>query len=275
MTAGAAGRASKLCCFFCEIARYPRSSCPGRNSRCSWCGKIGHYVKACHSGTVAAAAAQADEEPPSTPTSAASYIPSATPDGLSRATLKGEVNGQPADVLIDTGSSQSCVSLHLVKNHKWELLPAHGEVLMASTTQVPRIRGYCILNIQLPDHSYADAKLTVLPDLSTDVILGHDILHEHKSVEIPFGGSGPSLTVCSLATMAVPLPTLFGKLTPDCRPVTTKSRWHMVRDEKFIESEIRRMQAEGIIEQCRSPWRAQVLVTANENHKKRLVIDYS
>ena len=35
------------------------------------------------------------------------------------------------------------------------------------------------------------------------------------------------------------------------------------------------MQAEGIIEPSQSPWRAHVLVTANENHKKNLVIDYS
>ena len=32
---------------------------------------------------------------------------------------------------------------------------------------------------------------------------------------------------------------------------------------------------EGIIEQSKSPWRAQVVVTNDENHKKRLAIDYS
>ena len=35
------------------------------------------------------------------------------------------------------------------------------------------------------------------------------------------------------------------------------------------------MQEEGIIEPSISAWRAQVLVTKSENHKKRLVIDYS
>ena len=108
-----------------------------------------------------------------------------------------------------------------------------------------------------------------------DVILAHDVLHEHKSVEIPFGGSDHLLTVCSLATMPLPLPALFGNLTPGCRPVAIKSRRHTVPDDKFIKSEVRRMQAEGIIEPSRSPWRAQVLVTANENQKKSLVTDYS
>ena len=32
---------------------------------------------------------------------------------------------------------------------------------------------------------------------------------------------------------------------------------------------------DGIIEPSLSPWRAQVLVTNNENHKKRMVVDYS
>ena len=185
------------------------------------------------------------------------------------------MNGQHADVLIDTGSSQSFTSLHLVRKHKWKMFPASGEVLMASTSQTSQVHGYCIATIQLPEHSYADVKLTVLPDLCADVIMGHDVLNQHESVEIPFGGSRPSLTVCGLATMAVPLPTLFGNLTPDCRPVAVKSRRYTTADTKFIESEVQRMQAEGIIEPSRSPWRAQVLVTANENHKKRLVIDYS
>ncbi len=36
-----------------------------------------------------------------------------------------------------------------------------------------------------------------------------------------------------------------------------------------------RLLAEGIMEPSNSPWRAQVVVTHNENHKTRMVIDYS
>ena len=39
--------------------------------------------------------------------------------------------------------------------------------------------------------------------------------------------------------------------------------------------EIKRLLSEGIIEPSSSPWRAQVVVTSNENHKKRMCIDYS
>ncbi|XP_066907466.1 uncharacterized protein [Halyomorpha halys] len=40
-------------------------------------------------------------------------------------------------------------------------------------------------------------------------------------------------------------------------------------------SEIEQLLSDDIIEESNSPWRAQVLVVQNENHKKRLVIDYS
>jgi len=42
-----------------------------------------------------------------------------------------------------------------------------------------------------------------------------------------------------------------------------------------MEKEIEKLLADGIIEESRSPWRAQAFVVKNENHKKRMVIDYS
>ena len=95
--------------------------------------------------------------------------------------------------------------------------------------------------------------LVIQDVMPQDVMLGHDVLNQHASVEIPFGGCRPSLMVCGLATMTVPLPTLFGNLTPNCRPVAIKSRRYTAPDAKFIESEVRRMQAEGIIEPSLSP----------------------
>jgi len=64
-------------------------------------------------------------------------------------------------------------------------------------------------------------------------------------------------------------------LTPDCRPIATKSRRFSDEDNEFIRSETTRLLSEGIIQESSSPWRAQVLVTKKETHKKRLVIDYS
>jgi len=44
---------------------------------------------------------------------------------------------------------------------------------------------------------------------------------------------------------------------------------------QFIRKEVEKLLDQGVIEPSRSPWRAQVLVTKDERHKRRMVIDYS
>ncbi|BHF58955.1 hypothetical protein SprV_0100191000 [Sparganum proliferum] len=100
-------------------------------------------------------------------------------------------------------------------------------------------------------------------------------LYDSTSVEIPFGGPKSTFSPCSVAAAFIEPPRLSPNLTPDCKPIATKSRRHTNMDEKFIREEIRRLLSEGVIEHSVSPWRAQVLVVANENHKKRMVVDYS
>ena len=75
--------------------------------------------------------------------------------------------------------------------------------------------------------------------------------------------------------MNVNPPNLFKNLTTDCKPIATKSRRFSATDSKFIKSEVDRLYTEGIIEESTSPWRSQILITSSENHKKRMVIDYS
>ena len=70
-------------------------------------------------------------------------------------------------------------------------------------------------------------------------------------------------------------PELLANLTADCHPIATKSRRYSHDDRKFIDAEAQRLLKEEIIEPSNSPWRAQVVRTRNENHKKRLVINYS
>ena len=57
--------------------------------------------------------------------------------------------------------------------------------------------------------------------------------------------------------------------------IATKSRWYSQEDLFFIDGEVERLLKEGIIEPSKSPWRAQVVVTKDENHKKRMAIEYS
>ena len=69
---------------------------------------------------------------------------------------------------------------------------------------------------------------------------------------------------------------LFEHLSPDCRPVAMKRRNYSTADQDFISNEIKKLLADDVIEPSTSPWRAQVMVTKNDNnHKKRMCIDYS
>ena len=67
----------------------------------------------------------------------------------------------------------------------------------------------------------------------------------------------------------------FCNLISDCRPIRVPTRKYCPRDETFIRREIKELLHQGVIKKSVTPWRAQVLVTTNERHKRRMVIDYS
>ena len=68
---------------------------------------------------------------------------------------------------------------------------------------------------------------------------------------------------------------LFQNLQPDHKPIATKSRKLNDSNKTFIKNEVSHLLKEGIIEPSLSPWRAQVLVTKDKRHKRRMVVDYS
>ena len=114
-----------------------------------------------------------------------------------------------------------------------------------------------------------------MKDLCADMIIGLDILSDYKSVTLEFGGPKPPAFV-SAAARLIKTPKLFGQLEEDSHPVSIKSRRYSNIDKTFIRVEVKKLLEAGIIKECESPWRAQVLVhQGNENHKKHLVIDYS
>ena len=81
--------------------------------------------------------------------------------------------------------------------------------------------------------------------------------------------------VNALTAMDMPPPKLFEHLTPDCHPVAVKSRKQTPSNKKFIRDTVKKLFEDGIIKRSTSPWRAQVLVTKeDETHKKRMVVDY-
>lgn len=177
------------------------------------------------------------------------------------------VNGTNVDALVDTGSTDNYISLSTVESLKISTSPAVGKVTMATTAFTTDTEGCCEVDIYVQGRSYKDVRMSVLPNLCSDVILGHEFLKLHDSIQLAFGGAEKELRVCGMTTLKV-TPSLFVNLSPDCKPTATKSRRYSVAEQRFIDSEIGRMLSEGIIETSTSPWRAQLVVVANERHGK-------
>ena len=68
---------------------------------------------------------------------------------------------------------------------------------------------------------------------------------------------------------------LFQYLHNDCQPIATKEQHYLWQDKSFISSEIKQLLADDLIEPSNLPWRSQPLVVTQDNHKKRMVIDYT
>ncbi|XP_072395075.1 uncharacterized protein [Diabrotica undecimpunctata] len=153
--------------------------------------------------------------------------------------------------------------------------PCIQTVSMASLSHTSEVKGVTTQNIKIGDHSYDNINLLIVKNLCADIIIGHDVLSNHSSLEFEFGGPKEVFKVCSVVEASVPAVPLFCNLTSNCKPIAVKSRRHSAEDQIFIKNEIKKFLNDGIIEESQSPWRAQVLITKNETHKKRLVIDYS
>jgi hypothetical protein len=256
-------------CFFCGYSRHPRTVCPAREALCKLCGKMGHFQKVCRSGASRKPAASVSKPILSTVTVAAA------PVCLKNAVIDVIVNGISLCALVDTGSSESYISASIIRKHKWKTYSSNSLVSMANIQCTSNTLGHCIVQIRFKNSIYDNVKLSILSHLCADVLLGHDFLNLHQRLEMPFGGNRPTISLCNLTAAQVPLPILFENLSPDCKPIATKSMRHSPLDEAFIRGEIQRLLRDNIIEPSSSPWRAQVLVTTNDNHKRRMVVDYS
>lgn len=255
--------ATDLKCFFCGNPKHPRSKCPARDAVCNKCHKKGHFAKVCR-GRVSAALWS--------PTLATV----GTPPALTKSTATVLVNKDwSVQALFDSGSSESYIHPSLVEVAAISVNPLVSQVSMATSELSTKTTGSCSVNIHYQGQTYKDVRLAVMPGLCSDLILGLDFQSQHDSVTFKYGGKKPPLSVCSLTTLNIEPPSPFANLTSDCHPIATKSRRYSKEDLTFIGDEVERLLKEGIIEPSQSPWRAQVVVTKDENHKKRLAIDYS
>ena len=202
-------------------------------------------------------------------------VSAGAPGCLKRAVKDILVNGHKMSALIDTGSSENFISRSIVEKINLPFEKGSGTVSMATSSTSSNIEGYCVAYIQLQTRKYNNINFTILSDLCADIILGQPFMELHSSITLSFGGELPPLSICSLACSNISPPTLFANLSDECHPIKTSSRRFSNEDRKFIDWEVQKLLKDGIIERSESPWRAQVVIAKNQNHKKRLCIDYS
>ena len=157
-----------LKCFFCGYNKHPRSKCPAREATCKTCNKIGHFQRVRRSSTSNKHIAS------STTPSISTIVTASVPSSLSRAMVKITINGISCDALIDTGSSDSYICTKIVHAHGWKVHPSYTTITLASTNHSSKTEGHCFVNLIFKNSSYNDVKLSLLPNLCSDVLLGHD-----------------------------------------------------------------------------------------------------
>ena len=260
--------AVKQKCFFCGYERHARTSCPARASTCRKCNGQGHWAVVCRkAGTSGLKSVTQGAEAKAT-TVAATHNPS-------NAMVNAQVDGKSAQALVDSGSAENFLDEDFARLHSINMFPYFGSASMASGNYVCNIKHYAVIDVMIKRTLYKGVRVLILKNLVATLILGEPFAKLHSQVVISYGGPKPPLIVCSISAMKIPPPRVFSHLAPNCHPIITKTRRYSPEDIKFIEEEIRKLLALGIIERSDTPWRAQVVVTKGQNSKRRLCIDFS
>ena len=317
-TLAAAYHHSKLC-NNCGKARHSRSQCPAKDSICNNCSKKGHWGPVCRSrpnrqatvnslistppnnyqvsdssaylaSTTSNTYGYAPQQGPAIPkhysyptpylASATSSYPSALRDSVVNVKVNNNCN---AYALIDTGSTQSFISQSFVGKHNYPTTPYESLITMASESHTCRTVGVCKLDISIGGVNIGLTHFLVLEKLCCDIIIGHDVLRNHKGFTINLAGhlpkielNGPPKVLAFTIANIDPSP-LFSNLTANVYPIACSSRKFSKPDSSFIKSTVKELRSSGVVRPSHSPWRAQVLVTGNNtaHSKPRMVVDYS
>ena len=163
------------------------------------------------------------------------------PPSLGSAVINVKVNSHfPAYALVDTGSTLSFISKNFVDSNKLCTEPCSTLVTMATESNSSKTVGLCRASLSTGNMDLGIVSLLVLDNLCSDIILGHDLLQQHKSVSILF--NGPKLPIdisavpiaASVAVSNLEPVSLFSNLTNDVRPIACSSRKYSKKASEFI-----------------------------------------
>ena len=269
------GNSEPVSCCYCGESSHDRKLCPARHVKCGFCSKPGHFRSVCRK--------LARLSTPQ-PVLSAAVLNQVGRHPLTRTIIPVLVNGTELSALIDTGSTNTYMDSKLAKHLRLPTTPHSFSINLAASNSVVKSEARVqISEFSIQGQLHNSIQVATLDGLCSDMIIGHDLLSMHRNLVVDFGGplndfvisNQPTNPVCSVAVADVEPPPLFTFLSDDCRPIACKSRRYSEEDMLFIRGEIAKLLDAKIIEPCRSPWRAQVLVTKDDRQKKRMVIDYS
>ena len=95
--------------------------------------------------------------------------------------------------------------------------------MATSVSSTVSITGTCAVNLSDEGLKYAGHKLSVLPGLCGDLILGLDFQSQHASITFHYGGSEAPLAICGFRKLNIDPLEPFVNLTADCHPIASKS----------------------------------------------------
>ena len=162
---------------------------------------------------------------------------------------------------MDSCSSENFISDKIVKLLSLKTFPFFKRVTMTQKSVDSRSNGFVILNFKLGlnDKLYTSVRLTIIKDLSCDVVLGREYQHRYLKVTFEYGDQLPEVVVkgtsaCfALEAANIVETTLFPGISTKCKPIATKSRCFNKEDSDFIAMEIGKLQKDEIIEPSMSP----------------------
>ncbi|XP_045533173.1 uncharacterized protein LOC123720554 [Pieris brassicae] len=92
--------------------------------------------------------------------------------------------------------------------------------------------------LKIGNHKYDNVNLLIVKNLCADIIIGHDILEEHSSLEFSFGGPKHPLQICNVTEASVPAVPLFANVSPNCKPIAIKSQRYSKEYKNFYMFEV-------------------------------------